>query len=76
MLETSGIDGFSRLITFLKVSANNYASTVLSAFTLAVDEFGLPSRVRIDRGGENSLVSQFILEHPERGLNRRSVITG
>ena len=28
-----GIDGFSRLITFLKVSANNYAPTVLSAFT-------------------------------------------
>ena len=71
-----GIDGFSRLIMFLKVYTNNYASTVLSAFVSALDEFGLPSRVRIDRGGENSLVSQFMLEHPEKGPNRRSVIAG
>ena len=42
----------------------------------AVDEFGLPSRIRIDRGGENSLVSQFMLEHPERGPSRHSVIAG
>ena len=61
---------------FLKVSTNNYASTVLSAFVSAVDEFGLPSRIRIDKGGENYLVSQFMLEHPERGPNRYSVITG
>jgi hypothetical protein len=60
-----GIDGFSRLIMFLKVSTNNYASTVLSGFVSAVDEFGLPSRIRIDRGRENYLVSQFMLEHPE-----------
>ena len=71
-----GIDGYSRLITFLKVSTNNHASTVLSAYVSAVDEFGLPSRIRIDRGGENSLVSQFMLEHPERGPNRHSVIAG
>lgn len=71
-----GIDGFSRLIMFLKVSTNNYASTVLSAFVSAVDEFGLPSRIRIDRGGENYLVSQFMLEHIGRGPNRHSVIAG
>ena len=54
-----------RLIMFLNVSTNNYASTVLSAFVSALDEFGFTSRVRIDRGGENSLVSQFMLQHPE-----------
>ena len=42
------IDGYSRLITFLKASNNNRADTVLSAFTSAVEEYGLPSRVRIE----------------------------
>ena len=71
-----GIDGYSRLIMFLKASTNNCARTVLSAFTCAIDEFGLPSRVRVDRGGENSLIAQYMLEHPERGPNRGSIIAG
>ena len=71
-----GIDGYSRLITFLKVSTNTYASTVLSEFLAAVDEFGLQSCIKIDSGGENYAVSQFMLEHPERGPNRHSVIAG
>ena len=41
-----GIDGYSRLITFLQASCNNRAETMLLAFLKAVDEFGLPSRVR------------------------------
>ena len=71
----SGIDGYSRLIMFLKASTNN-ASTVLSAFTSAIQEFGLPSRVRVDRGGENSMIAQYMLEQCERGPNRGSVIAG
>ena len=71
-----GIDGFSRLITYLKVATNNLADTVLGAFLCATDEYGLPSRVRMDRGGENVRVAQFMLEHPERGPNRHSAITG
>lgn len=70
------IDGFSRLITFLQVSPNNLASTVLKAFKSAVDEFGLPSRIRIDRGGENVLVAQHILGHPLRIDQPRTVIIG
>ena len=70
------IDGYSRLITYLRASTNNSAPTVLSAFTSAVEEYGLPSCIRIDRGGENVLVTQFMLEHPERGRNRQSVIAG
>ena len=70
------IDGYSRLITFLQASNNNRGDTVLSAFTSAVEEYGLPSRIRIDRGGENVLVSQYMLDHPDRGPGRRSVIAG
>lgn len=69
-----GIDGYSRLIMFLKASPNNYASTVLLSFMSAVQEFGLPSRIRIDRGGENVMVSRYMLEN--RGLGRQSVIAG
>lgn len=72
-----GIDGFSRLITFLQVSTNNYSETVLSAFLKAVDEFGLPLRVRTDYGGENVLVAEYNkLGHPERGCGSGSIITG
>ena len=48
----------------------------MSAFLKAVDEFGLPSRVRTDRGGENVLVAEFMLGHPDRGPGRGSIITG
>ncbi len=71
-----GIDGYSRLITFMQVSTNKRASTVLSAFLGAIDEFGLPSRVRTYRGGENVLIANYMISHPERGPDRGSVITG
>ncbi len=59
-----GIDGYSRMITYLQASSNNRAT---SAFLMAVDEYGLPSRVRTDRGGENILVAEYMLGHPDRG---------
>ena len=58
------------------MSTNNSAATVLAAFTSAVAEYGVPSRIRIDRGGENVMVSQWTLEHPLRGPDRHSVIAG
>ena len=47
------INGYSRVITFLKCSDNNRATTVLSLFTNAVNELGLPYKIRTDLGGEN-----------------------
>lgn len=69
-----GIDGYSRLITYLQASTNNRAATVLSAFQNAVQEYGLPSRVRMDAGGENVLVSHYMAEM--RGIGRNSTIVG
>ena len=39
-----GIDGYSRVPVYLKISSNNKADTVLHAFLEGVDHYGLPSR--------------------------------
>src|ERR1051325_5196248 len=58
----AGIDGFSRMVTFIHCSNNNKSQTVLRYFIEGKDEFGLPSRVRADHGGENILVKQYMNE--------------
>ncbi len=45
------IDGYSRLVVYLKCSTNNMAGTVHDLFLGAVQQYGLPSRVRTDQGG-------------------------
>ena len=49
---------------------------MLSAFLKAVDEFGLPSRIHTDKGGENMLIAHYMNSHPERGPGRGSIIAG
>ena len=56
------------------MSINNRADTILLAFQSSIAEYGLPSRIRIDRGGENIHIAEIMLSHPDRGPGRGSVI--
>ena len=66
------IDGYSRLITFLKCTLDNKSETVLQHFIQACLQYGTPSKVRSDHGTENIKVALFI--NLVRG--RKSHITG
>lgn len=47
------MDGYSRMVLFLKCSNNNRANTVTTEYLHAVEEFSRPLHVRTDLGGEN-----------------------
>ena len=68
------IDGYSRLVVFLKCSTNNTAATVLSSFITATQSYGVPKRLRTDLGGENVDAWQYMVDY--HGGDERCVITG
>lgn len=69
-----GIDGFSRLVVFLNCVDNNKADTILRCFMEGVKNYGIPERVRSDKGLENISVADFMIA--QKGTGRRSMITG
>ena len=72
MVIHGAIDDYSRLITYMHCSTNNRARTVFALFLSATARYGIPSRVRSDRGGENVDVARYMIE--VRGLYRGSHI--
>ena len=68
-----GIDGYSRLV-YLHCSTNNKSATVMNEFYEATRRYGIPSRVRSDKGGENILVCQYMVA--VKGIERGSHIAG
>ncbi|CAL8258413.1 unnamed protein product [Arctogadus glacialis] len=68
------IDGYSRLVVFLRASDNNRSSTVMESFLSAVAKYDVPSRVRTDHGGENNSVC--LMMNLFRGSNRGSALRG
>ena len=61
-------------ITGICASTNNRASTILEMFLDAIVDFGIPSHVHGDCGGENKDVAVLMILL--RGLNRASFMWG
>ena len=61
------------VVTYLVVVTNNQAETAFRAFQTGVEEYGVPSRVCTDKGGENVQIAEFMIT--QRGSNRGSIIT-
>ena len=70
----SANDDFSRLISFMRVSTNNFAKTALEIFVQGITTYGIPSRVRADKGSEFNHVNNFM--NRINGENRGSFIQG
>ena len=59
------IDGYSRAIVYIKCFSNNRAGTILQCFMGGILEFGIPLRVRGDRGAENVIVARIMIDQKE-----------
>ncbi len=66
------VEGYSRIVTFLCCSNNNWSEAVVESFVNATQKFCTPFRVRTDLGGENVQVWRFMEE--VRGADRSSYI--
>ncbi|RHZ84383.1 hypothetical protein Glove_82g4 [Diversispora epigaea] len=55
------IDSYSRIITYLHCSTNNQVQTVLKSFLNAIENYGVPSKVCGNCGGENVAVAEWML---------------
>ena len=55
------------MITSLLCTTNNYADTCLTGFLSSVKEYGLPARVRGDKGAENNYILKYMQQ--KQGYN-------
>ena len=62
------VDGYSRLIVFLRCSTNNKAETVLQGFVPAILTYGLPQKLRTDIGGENIAAWRYMIQQYEHEI--------
>lgn len=69
-----GVDGKTRVVVYLKASNNNRSETVRDVFVESTQQFGWPSRVRADWGGENVGVKEEM--EKARGIGRGSFFAG
>lgn len=60
LVAPGGIDRYGRMVVSLKCADNNRANTVLRLFEGAVEESGVPSRVRSDHGVEQDIYVRLI----------------
>ena len=70
------VDGYSRVIPYLKVAGNNSSETAFSGFMLGLDRYGLPSRVRCDEGGENVLIAEYMISHEAVSRDQKDFCIG
>jgi hypothetical protein len=56
-----GIDGYSRMPMYVVVASDNKADTALRDFLRGVAEYGLPQKVRTDKGKENVKIAEYML---------------
>ena len=68
------IDGYSRLVVFLRCSSNNRAATVVNLFLSATTEFYWLLRARKEKGEKNSEVARLMAEKRREG--RGSILQG
>ena len=60
MVIHGAIDGYSRLIIYMRIHTNNRADTMVKDFAKGLKDFGVPSRVRADHGGEFAHVNKLM----------------
>jgi len=68
------IDGYSRLLTFMKASNRNSRDVVTRNFVVAASQYGIPSRIRVDHGKENDDICSIM--ELLRGPGRSSALRG
>ena len=73
MIIFGAVDGFRRLPVSLECVRNNKSENLLSCFMTGVQAYGIPSRVRLGKGKENVLITNFVIANRERQLGSMQI---